>query len=176
MGLMDAFRKNSGGSSFDSFPDLSDYRIYLFLKGCDVQKLLDEYSEIYSNPQPFSTEIFNVQFTPWKYVVFTFYPGVSEICPMMDYLDVLLWMSGGSACTFAYACPNQDGRLPIIAYREDDNEYGDSCKGIANGKYFRADIPGNEVKWGASVPMQLDYVAYLRERYGIDVAAVIGGI
>jgi hypothetical protein len=33
MGVMDIFKKSEEKASFDSFPDISNYRTYIFMKG-----------------------------------------------------------------------------------------------------------------------------------------------
>ena len=78
-------------------------------------------------------------------------------------------MSDKAESSFAYAYSRQKGELPLIAERDWNNQDGDSCKGIANGKNFYAAIPDQNVRWEQAVPKQFDYEKYLMERYGVDV-------
>ena len=58
MGFFDLFKKHNETESFDSFPNLTDYRIYIFLKGgelSEVKARMDEYHEIYITETAFST-------------------------------------------------------------------------------------------------------------------------
>ena len=158
--------------SFDTFPDLTNYRIYIFLKNdrvSEVKAHLDEYHELYITETDFSTGLYNLGDTQWTYVVLTLLPGVAEISPFWDYLNILLWMSDKAEISFAYAFSKQKGELPVIAVRDEKNQYGDSCKGIASGKYFSAAIPEQAVTWEQSVSKKFDYEEYLRKCYGVDV-------
>lgn len=170
---MSGFNNTKGQDPFGLFPDITNYRVYLFLMGGEVNEIsaqMDEYNELYSDGIPFSTEMYKVGDSSWTYFVFTFRTHVEERHPVWYYFDNLLWMSVKANLSLAYACPKQQGYLPIIACRDEDNQSGESCKGIANGKYFRANIPYNEVNWGQSVPVGFDYIGYVRETYGIDVS------
>ena len=172
MGVLDIFKNRKKQASFDSFPDLKNYRIFLFLKGGeidDVKAQMDEYHELYITETAFSTNLFKLGDTPWTYVVLTLLPEVAEISPIWDYFNILLWMSEKTEISFAYACSRQMGEPPVFAVRDDDNQYGDSCKGMANGKYFHAAIPEQEVTWEQSISKQFDYEGYIREKYGVDV-------
>lgn len=91
---------------------------------------------------------------------------------MWEYLNTLLWMSEESAGAFAYACSKKEGELPIIACRDEGSKFGDSCKGIAKGRYFQAMIPEQEVIWGENVSGQFDYEGYLHQTYGVDVMSI----
>ena len=172
MGLFDIFKKHDEGNSFDSFPDLKNYQIYIFLKGgelSEVKAQMDEYHELYISEAAFTTQLYKLDNTQWTYVVLTLLPDVSDPPPVWDYLNILLWMSDKSESSFAYAFSSQKGELPIIAERDWNNQYGDSCIGIANGKNFHAAIPEQEVIWKQAVPKQFDYEAYLLEKYGVDI-------
>ena len=176
MGLFDFFKKQNKSDSLDDFPDLSNYRIYLFLKGGDLDEVkaqMDEYHELYTTETAFSTQLFKLGDTPWTYIVFTLLPNVAEISPIWDYLNILLWMSDKTEIAFAYAYSIQAGELPLLANRDYDNQSGDSCIGIANGKHFRAAIPEQEVAWGQSVSKQFDNSEYLRENYGVDISLAL---
>ena len=172
MGLFDIFKKQDVENSFDSFPDLKNYQIYLLLKGgelSEVKARMDEYHEIYITETAFSTQLYKLGDTQWTYIAFTLLPEVSELSPIWDYFNILLWMSDKSESSFAYAFSRQKGELPIIAARDWNNQYGDSCIGIANGKNFHAAIPEQEVIWKQAVPGQFAYEAYLLEKYGVDI-------
>ena len=172
MGLFDIFKKHDEGSSFDSFPDLKNYQIYILLKGgelSEVKAQMDEYHEIYITEAAFSTQLYKLGDTQWTYIVLTLLPDVAEFPPVWDYLNILLWMSDKAESSFAYAYSRQKGELPLIAERDWNNQDGDSCKGIANGKNFYAAIPDQNVRWEQAVPKQFDYEKYLMERYGVDV-------
>ena len=82
-------------------------------------------------------------------------------------------MSDKAELSFAYAYSTQFGELPLFAYRDYDNQFGDSCKGIANGKQIYAKVPEQEVLWGQSVSEQFDYEGYLWENYGVDISLVL---
>ena len=175
MGLFDIFKKNVQTGAFDSFPDLKDYRIYILLKGgelSEVKAQMDEYHQIYITETAFSTQLFKLGDTQWTYIVLTLLPGVAELSPIWDYLNILLWMSDKAEQSFAYAYSDQKGKLPLIAERDRDNQYGDSCKGIAQGRYFYATIPEQEVTWKEGVSKDFDPEGYLRERYGVDLSLV----
>lgn len=166
------FKKQNRSNAFDSFPDLKDYRVYLFLRGgelSEVKARMDEYHEIYLTETAFSTQLYRLGDTPWIYMVLTLLPGVAELSPIWDYFNILLWMSDKVETAFAYAYSEYKGKLPVFALRDVDNQFGDSCKGIANGKHFLATIPEQEVQWGQGVTGRFDYKGYLRENYGIDV-------
>lgn len=170
MGLFDRFIKNNEGNSSDSFPDLNNYQLFLFVKGCDVRTRLDEYLEIYNGETAFSTEILNISNTEWNYVFFTPKPSAGEASPIWEYLNTLLWMSEEPAEAFAYACSKYEGELPpIIAYRDEDSKSGDSCTGIADGRQFEAVIPEQSLRWGESVSDEFDYEGFLSQIYGIDL-------
>lgn len=176
MGLLGFFIKQNKSDSLDTFPDLSDYRIYLFLKGGELNKVkaqMDEYHELYTTEAAFSTQLFKLGDTSWTYIVFTLLPNVAEISPIWDYLNILLWMSDKTEVSFAYAYSMQAGKLPLLANRDYDNPFGDSCIGIANGKHFRAAIPEQEVVWEQRVSKQFDYSGYLRENYGVDISLAL---
>lgn len=171
--MVDSFNSFKGQNPFGLFTDMTNYRIYLFLMGGDVNEisaLMEEYLKSFGNETPFSTEMYKVGDSSWTYFVFTLRTDIAEPYPAWHYFNMLLWMSDKANLTFAYACPKQQGYLPIIACRDEDNQSGESCKGIANGKYFRANIPYDEVLWGQSVPMGFDYIGYIREIYGLDVS------
>ncbi len=139
-------------------------------KFSEIKTQMDEYHKIYSNEASFTTELYQINDTAWSYIVLTLRPNADKNCMIWDYLDILLWMIEKVTSSVAYACSKNEGELPIIAYPDVNNKFGDSCNGIANGKYFRASIPDREAKWGQSVPEGFDYVGYLRENYGIDVS------
>ena len=172
MGFLDIFRKRNKQNSFESLPDLKNYRIFLFLKGGAVDELrahMDEYHKIYSTETAFFMDLFKLGDTSWTYIALTLMPEVAEISPMWDYLNILLWMSEKAEVSFAYAYSREQGKLPVVAVLDEENQYGDSCKGIANGKHFRAAIPEQEVTWGQSAPKQFDYEEYLLGKYYVDV-------
>jgi hypothetical protein len=172
MGVFDVFKKSNEKATFDSFPDLRNYRSYVFLKGGEAGELkrqMDEYHQLGSETA-FSTALYTIGGTPWTYVVLTPRPNADKVSMVWDFLNILLWMSDKAASSFAYACPAKEGELPIIAYRDENNDMGDSCKGIAREKFFHASIPDFEVIWEQSLPKQFDYVDYLQQNYGIDVS------
>ena len=172
MGFFDMFKKHNGPESFDSFPDLTDYRIYIFLKGgelCEVKAQMDEYHEIYITETAFSTQLYKLGDTPWTYVVLTLLPNVAEISPIWDYLNILLWMSDKAEQSFAYAYSDCAGELPLFAERDWDNQYGDSCIGIANGKHFHVAIPEQEITWKQNVAKQFDHPKYILDKFGVDI-------
>ena len=172
MGMQDSFNNNEQ-NPFGLFPDMADYRIYLLLKGGEaneIQAQMDEYDKIYSNETPFLTEMYKVDGTPWTYFVLTLRTDVAEPYPVWSYFDILLWMREKVNLAFAYACPKQQGYLPIVACCEENNPSHDSCAGIANGRNFRAVMPDWEVIWGQNVPIDFNYIGYIRETYGIDVS------
>ncbi|MCR5403664.1 MAG: hypothetical protein K6E91_07590 [Butyrivibrio sp.] len=171
MGLFDRFNQSKEKNSFDSFPGMENYQLFLFVNGFNAKEQMDKYHEIYNDETAFSTEIYNRANTSWMCIVFTLKTDAIDISPIWEYLNTLLWMSEGSTPAFAYAYPKQEGDLPIIAYRDEGSKFGDSCVGIANGRYFQASIPDQEVVWGQSVPEQFDYEGFLSQSYGIDLKA-----
>ena len=176
MGLFDIFKKQDNGNTFDSFSNLKNCRIYIFLKGgnlSEVKAQMDEYHEIYITEAAFSTQLYKLGDTQWTYVALTLLPDVAELSPVWEYFNILLWMSDKAESSFAYAFSDQKGELPLIAERDWNNQYGDSCNGIANGKYFYAAVPDQNVTWNRAVPNQFDYEGYLREKYGVDVRQAI---
>ena len=176
MGVFNFFKRQNKSDSFDSFPDLTNYRIYLFLKGGELNEVIaqmGEYYEMYPTETAFSAQLYKLNDTPWTYIVLTLLPNVTEISPIWDYFNILLWMSDKAELSFAYAYSTQFGELPLFAYRDYDNQFGDSCKGIANGKQIYAKVPEQEVLWGQSVSEQFDYEGYLWENYGVDISLVL---
>jgi hypothetical protein len=161
-------------NSFDSFPDMRGYRAFIFLKGCEVnevRKQVAEFNEIYGSDIAYSIEVFSIDGTPWTYIALNLLPNANN-SPIWYYLDILLWMSDKADTSFAYAYSMQEGNLPVIAFRDRGNEYGEACRGMANGKYFQASVPSEEVTWGQNVPAQFDYVGHLYNSYGVNVSLV----
>ncbi|MCR4658258.1 MAG: hypothetical protein K5770_18815 [Lachnospiraceae bacterium] len=131
---------------------------------------MDEYyKDIRAGETSFSTTLYNLDNTPWTYAVLNLLPYSSGTSPIWEYLDTLLWISDTADVSFAYAYSEKDGELPLIFERDWDNRDGDTCKGIANGKYFLASIPEQEVTWKQPIPRQFDYVGYLWQNYGFDL-------
>lgn len=164
--------RNKESASFDTLPDLKNYRIYLFLKAGEVSEVkahLDEYHELYITEAAFSTDLYKLGDTAWTYVVLTLLPGVAEISPAWEYLNILLWMSDKAERSFAYAYSRQKGEPSVIAERDWGDQLGESCKGIIGGKYFHASIPGQEVTWKQGVPKSFEHEEYIRKEYGVDV-------
>ena len=173
--MSDLFDQHSYEGSFDELPDLSGYRIFIFLNNSSVDEMKKQmagYDELYSNETAFSAEVYRLGATQWTYLVLTLKAHVSELSPVWDYLNILLWMSEKAAPAFAYAVPKEKGSYPLFAQRDWGNPSGDSCLGIAMGKNFRASIPGQELIWEQSVPETFDYRKQIIEHFGIDVAMV----
>ncbi|MCR5733991.1 MAG: hypothetical protein K6G22_05210 [Lachnospiraceae bacterium] len=176
MGLFNFSKKQNKSDSFDSFPNLTSYRLYIFLKSGDINKVkaqMDEFYELYPNEIPFSAQLYQLGPTPWTYLVLNHLPNVGSMSPIWYYLDYLLWMSDSAELSFAFAYSVQAGELPLFASRDFNNPNGDSCTGISNGKHFHATVPGEEVNWGQSVSNQFDYVEYIRGYYGVDISTVL---
>ena len=175
MGLLGFFLKKKGVSTFGVFPDLKQYRLFLFLKGGSIEELqarLDEYSELYPEEIVFSAKLHKLSDTPWTYIVLTPLPKAATEQLVWHYLNQLLWMSDKAEKSFAYAYSKQKGGLPVFAERDWANQFGDSCKGMANGRYFYAAIPEQQATWELKVPGKFDYEKYLMEQYGVDIRHV----
>ncbi len=175
MGLFDIFKKNKE-TVFDTFPELSDYRIYIFLKGGstgELKALLNEYHELYIDETPFSMDLYNTNDQSWTYITLTLLPKVGEVEPMWEYLNILLWMSQKASILFAYAFSDKAGKLPVFAEVNKADPLGETCLGIVKGKNFLCNIPERRAEWTGNVPAQYDIKKYIFERYGIDMSSVI---
>ena len=171
MGLFDIFKKKNE-PVLAAFPELSDYRIYIFLKGGaagELKTLLNEYYELYIDETPFSMDLYNTNDQSWNYISLTLLPNVGEVEPMWEYLNILLWMSQKASVLFAYAVSDKPGKLPVFAEVNKADSLGETCLGIVNGKNFICNIPERRAEWTGSVPVQYDLEKYIFERYGFDV-------
>lgn len=170
MKFLNIFKKKKTETSLEVFPDMTKYRIYIFMKSestSDLKALMNEYYEIYTTETPFSMELYKLDDLSWNYAVLTLLPNVAEISPIWDYLNILLWVDENAISSFAYAVSKQEGEQPFFAAVDKSNPYGDSCVGIANGRNFMCNIPEQKVKWSTSVPNQFDYTKYIYEHYGV---------
>jgi len=177
MAFLNIFKKKNIESSLEVFPDMTKYRIYIFLKSestSDLKALMNEYYEIYTTETPFSMELYKLDDLSWNYVVLTLLPNVAEIPPVWDYLNILLWLNEKAVSSFAYAIPKQEEEQPFFAEVDKSNPYGDSCVGIANGRNFFCNIPEEKVEWSTSVSKQFNYTQFIYERYGVTFPECIG--
>jgi len=63
MAFLNIFKKKNIESSLEVFPDMTKYRIYIFLKSestSDLKALMNEYYEIYTTETPFSMELYKL--------------------------------------------------------------------------------------------------------------------
>ncbi|MCR4641562.1 MAG: hypothetical protein K5697_05990 [Lachnospiraceae bacterium] len=173
--MADLFDQHEEAGAFDELPDLRGYRIYIFLNNSSVdemQKQLAGYYELYSDESAFSAEVRSLAGTPWTCLALTLRAHVSELPPVWDYLNILLWMSDKAVPAFAYAYSEQPEKLPFFAQRDWGNPDGDSCIGIAMGRNFRASVPAQELSWQQELPEGFDYRAQIMTHFGVDVGRV----
>ena len=89
MGMFDIFKKHNEQNSFSSFPDLTNYRKYIFLNGGefdDIKAHMNEYHELYPSEAVFSTALYRLGDTSWSYIVLAPRYGAAETSPVWDYL------------------------------------------------------------------------------------------
>ena len=165
------FKKNKETAA-EAFPELADYRIFIFLKGgaaAEQKSLLNEYHELYIDETPFSMDLYNTDDQSWNYITLTLLPNVGEVEPMWEYLNILLWMSQKADLLFAYAVSDKPGKLPLFAEVNKADQLGETCLGIVNRKNFISNIPERRTEWTGNVPAQYKLENYILERYGLDV-------
>lgn len=164
---------DTDNSKENGFPNLKDYRSFIFTKKVsypDLKAHLDEYYELYSDPTSYELNyaVKEIKGTKWIRIEFTLKNQTPEFTPFWEYLNALIWISDKTDTLFAYAFSNVKNNHPVIAKFNTNNPAGDSVLGIMNGRYFEACLPEEKIVWKEVLPPGLDYERYLETNFGFD--------
>ena len=165
--------KDTDNSKENDFPNLKNYRFFIFTKKVshpDLKACLDEYYELYSDPTSYELNyvIKEIKGTEWIRIEFTLKNQTPKYTPFWEYLNALIWLSDKTDTLFAYAFSNIKSNHPVIARFDADNPAGDSVLGIMNSRYFIACLPDEKIVWKEMIPSSLDYEKYLETYFGFD--------
>ena len=165
--------KETDNSKENDFPNLKNYRSFIFAGNVSYSNLkarMDEYYELYSDPASYELNyvIKEIKGTKWIRIEFTLRNQIPMYTPFWEYLNALIWLSDITDNLFAYAFSNIKNNLPVIARFDSENPAGDSVLGIMNSRYFEACLPEEKIVWKDVLPSGLDYEKYLETNFGFD--------
>ena len=146
---------------FLSFPDLGNYKARIYLKDTyvtDIENLLREYDDIYSDEKPQIEKIDRFIGTTWCYIELK-----NERNTFWHYVNLVLWMSQCSKTLFGYAIPVKNNADMIIIHPDFDDPLGEACDGVMNNCYFNFNVPDHFVTWREEIEQEFDPQTYLSQ-------------
>ena len=165
--------KDADNAAVNDFPNLKDYKSYIFTKNVSsnvIQKSMEEYYELYSDPDAYELNyvIKEIKGTTWIRIDFTLRNQTPKYTPFWEYLNALIWLSDSAKTLFAYAYSPLSNNHPAIAWFDTNNPAGDSVLGIMNRHYFNACLPEEKIVWNDEIPSSFDYLNYLEKTFGFN--------
>ena len=165
--------KDIDNSAANDFPNLKNYKSYIFTQNVPysgIRESLKEYYELYSDPEAYELNyaIKEIKGTSWIRIEFTLRNQTPKYTPFWEYLNALIWLSDKTKILFAYVFSESKNHPPAIAWFDTINPAGDTVLGIMNKHYFSACLPEEKIVWKNEIPASFDYLEYLEKTFGFN--------